>query len=112
MMACDAAFRVIARQYLGDLTLTHEATCKGDPGALHQMRMALTRLRTAIVFFSPMGAGIKRTQIRNELKWLNSHLGAVRDLDVAIERLTGDGPADPTAPDHYFTQQVVILAAI
>jgi CHAD domain-containing protein len=87
-MACDTAFRVIARQYLGDLTLTHEATCKGDPSALHQMRMGLTRLRTAILFFSPMVAGIKRTQIRAELKWLNSHLGAVRDLDVAIERLS------------------------
>jgi outer membrane protein assembly factor BamB len=39
-------------------------------------------------------------------------LDQVTDGYVAIERLTGDGPADPTAPDHYFTQQVVILAAI
>ena len=51
------------------------------------MRIALTRLRTAILFFSPMVADSQRTQIRDELKWLNAHLGAVRDLDVAIERL-------------------------
>jgi outer membrane protein assembly factor BamB len=31
---------------------------------------------------------------------------------VAIERLTTDGPADADAPDHYFTQETVILAAL
>ncbi len=55
--------------------------------ALHQMRIALTRLRTAISFFSPMVTDSQQTRIRDELKWLNAHLGAARDLDVAIERL-------------------------
>jgi CHAD domain-containing protein len=86
-MACDTAFRVVARRYLGDLTANHQATCRGDPEALHQMRIALTRLRTAISFFSPMVADTERTRIRDELKWLQTQLGAVRDLDVAIERL-------------------------
>ena len=45
------------------------------------------RLRTIIVFFSPMVADARRTPIRDGLKWLNAHLGAVRDLDVAIEGL-------------------------
>jgi CHAD domain-containing protein len=54
---------------------------------VHQMRIALTRLRTAISFFSPMDADPQRTRIRDELKWLQARLGAVRDLDVAIERL-------------------------
>src|SRR5512141_1301708 len=85
MMACDTAFRVIARRYLGELTANQEATCKGDPTALHQIRIALTRLRTAIWFFSPMVADSQRTKIRDELKWLNAHLGAARDLDVATE---------------------------
>jgi len=89
-MACDTAFRIVARRYLGDLTVNHDATCKGDPAALHQMRVALTRLRTVMLFFSPMVADGQRTQIRNGLKWLNAHLGAVRDLDVAIERLGAD----------------------
>jgi CHAD domain-containing protein len=86
-MACETAFRIVALRYLGDLTANHDATCKGDPVALHQMRVALTRLRTVIVFFSPMVADSQRTPIRDGLKWLNAHLGAVRDLDVAIERL-------------------------
>jgi CHAD domain-containing protein len=86
-MACETAFRIVAQRCLGDLTANHGATCKGDPVALHQMRVALTRLRTVIVFFSPMVADSQRTPIRDGLKWLNAHLGAVRDLDVAIERL-------------------------
>ncbi len=80
-------FGVIARRYLRDLTAHHEATCEGDADALHQMRIALTRLRATIAFFSPMVADPQRTRLANELKWLNAHLGAVRDLDVAIERL-------------------------
>jgi CHAD domain-containing protein len=86
-MACETAFRIVARRYLGDLTANHDATCKGDPVTLHQMRVALTRLRAVLLFFSAMVADSRRTPIRNGLKWLNAHLGAVRDLDVAIERL-------------------------
>jgi len=82
---------MIAGRYLRDLTASHEATCGADPVALHQMRLALTRLRTAIVFFSPMVDDGKRAQIRSQLKWLNGQLGAVRDLDVAMERLKADG---------------------
>jgi CHAD domain-containing protein len=101
VMACDTAFRVVARRYLDDLSANHEATCKGDAGALHQMRIALTRLRTAIVFFSPMVTDTKRARISGELKWLNTHLGVVRDLDVAIERLKTVNKRQPQASDYY-----------
>ena len=100
-MACDTAFRVVARRYLGDLTAHHEGTCRGDRVALHQMRIALTRLRTAILFFSPMIDDPRRTQIRDELKWLNAHLGAVRDLDVAIERLKAVDKQRPRSVPYY-----------
>lgn len=64
-----------------------------DPEALHQIRIALTHLRTAIRFFSPMVDDALRPKVWAELKWLNSQLGMVRDLDVAIARVvaeTGD----------------------
>jgi CHAD domain-containing protein len=86
-MACDTAFRIVARRYLGALNANHEATCSGDPDALHRMRVALTHLRTAILFFSPMVHDEGRDEVRDELKWLNSELGAVRDLDVALDRV-------------------------
>ena len=86
-MACDTAFRIVARRCLKSLTAHHLMTCEGDSDALHHMRIALTRLRTVISFFSPMVVGAQRSRISDELKWLNAHLGVVRDLDVAIERL-------------------------
>jgi CHAD domain-containing protein len=86
-MTCDTAFRVIARRYLNDLAANHEATCNGDPSALHRMRIALTHLRTAVLFFSPMVSDTQRTKIKRDLKWVNAQLGAVRDIDVATERL-------------------------
>jgi CHAD domain-containing protein len=92
-MACDTAFRIVALRHLGAVLAQHDATCRGDPDALHQIRIALTHLRTAIRFFSPMVDDAVRPDVWAELRWLNSQLGMVRDLDVAIERIvaaTGD----------------------
>src|SRR5215472_5737238 len=86
-MACDTAFRVVARRHLDALIASQDATSDGDPTALHQMRIALTHLRTAILFFSPMVEDAIRDEVRDELKWLNSELGTVRDLDVAVDRI-------------------------
>src|SRR6202140_1583470 len=100
-MACDTAFRVVARRCLENLTANHEATYGGDSGALHRMRITLTRLRTAILFFSPMVDDPERARIRDELKWLNAQLGTVRDLDVAIERLKAVSKQRPQAMSYY-----------
>lgn len=96
-MACDTAFRLIARRHLAKLNENHEATCHGDSEALHQMRVALTHLRTDILFFSPMVYDANRDEIRDELKWLNSELGAVRDVDVAVERIEALDTSEPAA---------------
>lgn len=89
-MACDTAFRIIARRHLDAVIAQHDGTCRGDPEALHQIRIALTHLRTAIRFFSPMVDDALRPNVWAELKWLNSQLGMVRDLDVAIERVVAE----------------------
>ena len=96
-MACDTAFRIVARRHLDALTASRDATCESDATALHQMRVALTHLRTAILFFSPMVEDAVRDEIRDELKWLNGELGAVRDLDVAVERVVSLDKKHPEA---------------
>jgi CHAD domain-containing protein len=96
-MACDTAFRIVARRHLGALNANHEATCNGDPDALHRMRIALTHLRTAMLFFSPIVRDDVHDEIRDELKWLNRELGAVRDLDVAVDRVKALGKRRPHA---------------
>ncbi len=53
----------------------------------------------------PLAVGAER------LTW-KPGLWQVSDDYVAIERLTGDGPADPSAPEHYFTVDTVIIAAL
>ena len=92
-MRCDAAFQVVARRHLLKLIENHADTCAGDEDALHQVRVALTHLRACILFFSPMVEDSESTRIRDELKWLNRQLGAVRDLDVAIGRIEAARPA-------------------
>src|ERR1700741_3199137 len=71
-MACDTAFRIIARRHLAALGAHREATIKGDADALREMRVALTRLRSVIRFFSPMVNDALKQRIWHELKWLNS----------------------------------------
>lgn len=103
-MACDTAFRIIARRHLDAVLAQHDGTCRGDPDALHQIRIALTHLRTAIRFFSPMVDDALRPNVWAELKWLNGQLGMVRDLDVAIERVvaeSGDGLAVVAELQHW-----------
>jgi Uncharacterized conserved protein, COG5607 len=89
-MACDTAFRIIARRHLDAVIAQHDGTCRGDPEALHQIRIALTHLGDAIRFFSPMVDDALRPNVWAELKWLNGQLGMVRDLDVAIERVVAE----------------------
>jgi CHAD domain-containing protein len=88
-MTCEVAFRTAATHYLHQLTAQQKRTAAGEAAAVHAMRVALTRLRATIALFSPMVEGDEGVRLAAELKWLNAHLGIVRDLDVALERLTG-----------------------
>jgi CHAD domain-containing protein len=64
------------------------------------MRIALTHLRAAIQFFSPIVDDQATGHIRRELKWLNGELGALRDFDVAIENIKSANPERPEAILH------------
>jgi len=54
-----------------------------DPEGLHQMRVGLRRLRTALRLFAPWVSCPE--PLRQELGWLNSALGAARDADVLAD---------------------------
>ncbi|HXH17011.1 MAG TPA: CHAD domain-containing protein [Sphingomonas sp.] len=58
-----------------------------DPEALHQTRVALRRLRSALAIFKPVVADDRFAHLASELKWLAGSLGPARDLDVLRDRL-------------------------
>ena len=55
-----------------------------DEIALHQMRVALRRLRAAISLFSVVVGDDRASAIKTELRWLAQELGPARDLDTLL----------------------------
>lgn len=90
-MRTDAAFQTIARACLRHYRLNEALLLDHyDPLALHQARVAVRRLRSALTIFKPILAEADRVRFRDELRWLAGMLGEARDLDVLAAR-TGEG---------------------
>jgi CHAD domain-containing protein len=60
-----------------------------DPEAVHQARVATRRLRSDLRTFRALVDEEWAQALRDDLKWLGTALGAVRDADVLLERLEG-----------------------
>ncbi|UVF20458.1 CHAD domain-containing protein [Microvirga terrae] len=84
-MTSATAFQTIAASCLQHL-MANEAIVRRVPeaDAVHQMRVALRRLRAAITLFKAVVEDERRDPIRAELKWMANVLGEARDLDVYI----------------------------
>lgn len=54
--------------------------------ALHQTRVAMRRLRSALTLFRPAIEDVEFQHLRNELRWFTAQLGDARNLDVYLER--------------------------
>ena len=100
----DVAFAVLRRSF--NAVLAHETGTRlgEDPEELHDMRVATRRTRAALSLFED-ALPVRARHVRNELGWLAGVLGAVRDLDVQLERMEGwirgiprRGPRRPLRP--------------
>jgi CHAD domain-containing protein len=78
------------RQY--EQILAHDPGTRlgDDPEDLHDLRVAVRRLRAILKVASPPLDEQWADELRAELDWLSDALGAVRDLDVMIEHLRGE----------------------
>lgn len=87
------AFQVIGGACLRHL-MANEAIVRQSPSpdAVHQMRVALRRLRAAITLFK-LADDEQREGVKSELKWMASALGEARDLDVYIANVLGPAVA-------------------
>jgi CHAD domain-containing protein len=85
-----AALRSLLREQLGEILRHDPGTRLGsDPESLHDMRVAVRRSRALLRAGSVLVAS-DTTQLAAELQWLGEVLGAVRDLDVLLERLRAE----------------------
>jgi len=81
------AFRAVARACLHHLRLNEEVFLHGrHPEGLHQIRVALRRLRSALTLFKPILASDPATaHLRDEIKRVTEPFGRARNLDVFLE---------------------------
>ena len=93
------AFCAIARGCLRHFRLNAATVIeRGDPGALHQARVALRRLRSALAVHAPLFPPSAAARWDDELRWLAGELGAARDLDVLATRAGPGALADRLRP--------------
>lgn len=80
------AFRRIVQSCIRQFRLNEAVLLtEPNPEALHQARVALRRLRSALSIFRPM-IGADGVALGEDLRWLASELGNVRNLDMLLER--------------------------
>jgi inorganic triphosphatase YgiF len=58
---------------------------KNNAAALHQARVAIRRLRSALSLFRPVTAGAEHERLKGELRSFAAVLGEARNLDVLLE---------------------------
>ena len=80
---------------------------RNQPDAVHQMRVACRRLRSALKVFEPLLEPTWSRPLRDELGWLAGALGAARDGEVLEERLLAALTGLPDAADSAAAAAVV-----
>ncbi|MDR6769739.1 MULTISPECIES: CYTH and CHAD domain-containing protein [Azospirillum] len=84
----EGAVARIVRACLAHMVANEAVTLAGDdPEGVHQMRVALRRLRSAIALFRPFIPAAQYLWLVGEIKWLAGSLGPARDWDVFGEEL-------------------------
>jgi CHAD domain-containing protein len=72
------------------------AVRRDKPGAVHQMRIAVRRLRSTLQSFTGIISKAETEHLRAELKWLGGVLGTARDIEVLADYLHAGLKAVPT----------------
>jgi inorganic triphosphatase YgiF len=83
----DAALRRIGGACLAHLLRNEAAALAGEPEGVHQMRVAVRTLRSALSSFKRIVPRDDRRRVSDELAWIAGPLGAARNLDVLATQL-------------------------
>ncbi len=80
------------------------------PEGVHQMRVAMRRMRSALRIFRPVLPPEQYARVGDEVKWLTKSLADTRDLDVFMDEIVG--PVAAAFPEEpAFTVMMARLAA-
>src|ERR1044072_6665121 len=82
---CATAFQTMALNCVAAIKAHHSSACAGEVEAVHQIRVAIARLRAAVKFFASVVVDAEWLRLKKEIAWLNGPLGATRDYDVLME---------------------------
>lgn len=99
-MSVDDAFAAILQSALAQLFANEPAAADGrDPEGVHQMRVALRRLRSALALLRRLAPSPAIESFRADAQWLASSLGEARNWDVFLtetvaETVEGCGTID------------------
>ncbi|MGH3793322.1 MAG: CHAD domain-containing protein [Pseudonocardiaceae bacterium] len=89
----------VARAYLCEQVeelIAHDRGARDDaPDAVHKMRVATRRLRSALATYRPLLDRSRTDPLRDELRWLAVALGEPRDAEVIHARLRRLAEAQP-----------------
>ncbi len=103
-VSVDDAFAAILQSSLAQLLANQAAAEDGrDPEGIHQLRVALRRLRSALALLAALAPSASLDALRADAKWLASSLGAARSWDVFL----GDNLARLAAPATSFASSVL-----
>lgn len=86
----EAAMTAILREGLLHVLGNERSVLGGDPhDGVHQMRVGVRRLRSALSLFGPVLPEPRRDALADDLRWLAGELAAARDWDVFLHALHG-----------------------
>ena len=94
----EEALSAILRHALWHMLAHDQAAVDGETEGVHQMRVALRRLRATFSLFRPMIPEEQRLWATSEMKWIASALGPARNWDVFADHLRPLEQHFPDAP--------------
>jgi CHAD domain-containing protein len=75
------------REQVDELVMRDRGARADEPDAVHKMRVATRRLRSALATYRPVLDRTSTEPVRDELRWLGAVLGRSRDAEVQLQRL-------------------------
>lgn len=85
-MNAQEAFVAVMRGCLAQLEANEACASDGrDPEGVHQMRVALRRMRSALSVFGACLPQAPASELREELRWITRELAPARDWDVFLD---------------------------